>query len=168
MSMWIILAVVCAAGAVGGIVNALLSNDGVHLPGKYRVDGEEVLKLGVIGNILLGAIAAGVSWGLYGEYSNSPIIGSLSSTSPSLTIAALVGAVLVGTGGARVFTNELDKGVLRRAASHAAAAAADSSAAQRIMEASPADALKIASEMSTLSKALEPASRQVLNKGTSD
>ena len=42
------------------MVNALLSNESVHLPGKYPVDGEVVLKLGVIGNILLGAAPAGV------------------------------------------------------------------------------------------------------------
>src|SRR6266508_777584 len=147
MIMWCILAIVCAAGAIGGIVNALLTDNGFPLPSKHQIDGHYIIQPGVIGNVLLGAIAAGVAFGLYGSLSNQVLIGTTAGDPPILTVAALFGAVLVGVGGARLFTNEVDKQLFQAAAGQMAAAAPDPTAAERIMRATPAQALKIASAM---------------------
>jgi hypothetical protein len=149
--MWIVLGVVCAAGALGGIVNALLSENGFLLPCKQRVDGQAgqyIILPGALGNIILGAVTAVIFWGLYGQLSDSALVGPLPATPPSLTVAAFVGAVLVGSGGARVLTNEIDKRLLRAAAGEAAAAPSNPGAAARIRQASPTQAFKIASAMS--------------------
>ena len=151
MDMWIVLGVVCVAGAIGGIVNALLSDNGFLLPCKHPVDGKEgqyIILPGALGNVILGAIAAVVSWGLYGQFGDMVLVGPLAAASPKLTVAAFVAGVLVGMGGARVLTNEVDKRLLRAAASEAAEAASNPNAAARIWRASPAKASKIASAMS--------------------
>jgi hypothetical protein len=147
MTMWSILALVCVAGAIGGLVNALLTNNGFPLPSKYQIDGRCIIQPGAIGNVLLGAIAAAVSFGLYGSLSNQPIIGTAQVNPPILTVASLVGAVLVGVGGARLFTSEADKQLFQAAASQMAGTAPDPTTAERIMRATPVEALKIASAM---------------------
>ena len=70
MQVWIMLAIVCAAGATGGVINALLTDKGFIKPDKERVGDVKVYRPGFIGNIFTGAIAAGVSWGLYGPLSS--------------------------------------------------------------------------------------------------
>jgi hypothetical protein len=64
-----------------------------------------------------------------------------------ISLASLVGAVLVGVGGARWLTNEVDKNLLKAAASKAASSQADATAAQKIALASPVQALDIAGSM---------------------
>ena len=62
----------------------------------------------------------------------------------SLSLSGFVGAVLVGVAGARWLTNEVDKSLLKAAASQAAGAQGTADAAQRMAMASPAQALDIA------------------------
>jgi hypothetical protein len=152
MSLWILLAIVCGAGAVGGVVNALLTDNGFILPHPENTEQGSIIRPGFLGNILIGAIAAGISWGLYGPFAASLIIGSGSETTPStplvgLSLSALVGAVLVGIAGAKWLTNEVDKKLLRAAASEAAAGQPIPEAARRIATASPAEALRIAKSL---------------------
>lgn len=74
-----------------------------------------------------------------------PIFSALPAAQ-SLTLSSLVGAALVGIGGARRVTNEMDKKLLTAAASMAAAAPQAPEAAQQIVAASPAQALAIAQQ----------------------
>jgi hypothetical protein len=63
------------------------------------------------------------------------------------TLSSLVGAALVGIGGAHWVTNEIDKKLLTAAASTAAAATPAPEAAQQMVAASPAQALAIAQQL---------------------
>jgi hypothetical protein len=149
MSLWWILLVVCVAGAVGGVVNALMSDNGFVLP--KTADG--IIRPGYLGNVLIGAVAAGISWGMYGPLADYVIFGDAptgapSQSPPNLKVAALVGAVLVGVAGARWLSNEVDKKLLKAAASEAAGAkATDESTAKKMLTASPAHALDIAKSL---------------------
>jgi hypothetical protein len=153
MSVSILLLIVCVAGAVGGIVNALMTDNGFIMPSKAAASSGSILRPGFIGNALIGAVAAGISWGLYGPLSGMFIFGDGATLSKNvagalgISLASLVGAVLVGVGGARWLTNEVDKNLLKAAASKAASSQADATAAQKIALASPVRALDIAGSM---------------------
>jgi hypothetical protein len=148
MTFWLILVVVWVAGGVGGAINALMTDNGFVLPKSAATDDGRILRPGFLGNILIGGVAALISWGLYGPFAAHPLIGAsaVASSEPvMLSLSGFVGAVLVGVGGARWLTNEVDKTLLRAAASQAAAGSADSTTAARIMTASPAQALSLTS-----------------------
>jgi hypothetical protein len=110
--MWKILLAVAAAGAVGGLLNVLLSGASVALPQLLTVNGTRVFVPGFVGNVFVGAVVAVVSYGLYGPLGGAIIIRAKQTNEPSvgaLTLAALVGAVLVGFSGGRWLTAEADK-----------------------------------------------------------
>ena len=74
------------------------------------------------GRVFVGAVAAVVSWGLYGPLSsyyiavaNGAVQASASKEPVGLTLATLVGAVLIGIGGARWLTAAVDEKLLRAA-----------------------------------------------------
>ncbi len=146
ISIWILLAIICAAGVLGGLINALLSDNGFLLPRTQPVDGLSIVRPGFLGNILIGIVAAALSWGLYGPLSAFELFNP-PSTPVSFTLASLVGAALVGVAGARWITNEIDKKLLTAAASKAAAAPAALLAARQIVAASPTAALAIAQQL---------------------
>lgn len=146
MMIMLMLGIVCLGGAVGGLVNALLTDNGFIMPRWEDANAARIWRPGVLGNVLIGLVAAGISWGLYGPMGATPVLGGTSDasgTAGTLTLAGLVGAVLVGVGGARWLTGEVDKKLLRTAASQAASGQASPSAAAKIMLASPAQVLKI-------------------------
>ncbi len=149
MTFWLILVVVFVSGGIGGIANALMSDNGFILPKKIHTQGGGgVWRPGFLGNVLIGGIAAVISWGLYGPFAAYPLLGGAAPAGAgpvSLTLSALVGAVLVGVGGARWLSNEVDKTLLRVAASQAAAAGPDSDKANRILTATPAGAVELTS-----------------------
>jgi hypothetical protein len=147
MSIWGLIIIVSCAGAVGGIVNALISDNGFAMPRAELIDGRKIVRPGFFGNVFIGAISAGVSWGLYGSLADYPIPLIEKSQQPGVTLSALAGAVLVGVGGARWLTSEVDKTLLTVAASRAAASQADLVAAQRIVSASPVQVLNIVKKM---------------------
>lgn len=153
-SLWLLLLYVSLAGMLGGIVNALMTDNGFFLPKKEDTDGRTIYRPGFVANILIGAVAAVVSWGLYGPLAAYFIAGTQeamrTNVSPDkigVTLSSLVGAVLIGVGGARWLTNEVDKTLLKAAASKAAGAAATPDAATLIAMSSPADAYRIAKGM---------------------
>lgn len=154
-SMWLMLLYVSIAGAVGGVVNALMTDNGFILPKSEDVEGKmSILRPGYIGNILIGAVGAVVSWGLYGPLSSVLIAGTtealeknVSPDQVGLSLASLVGAVMIGVAGARWLTSEVDKNLLKAAASQAAGANSSAGDSQRIALASPAQALNIAKTM---------------------
>ena len=74
--MWSLLLYVAAAGGVGGIVNASMSDKGFKMPSVDKVDDIAILQPGWIGNMIVGAVAAAVSWGLYGPLASRFIDGT--------------------------------------------------------------------------------------------
>ena len=153
--MWLMLGVVALAGAIGGVVNALMTDNGFFLPRCEEAgNGATVWRPGFLVNVLIGAIAAVISWGLYGPLSAYLIVGTAQAlaTNPSpenvgLSLASLVGAILVGIGGARWLSSEVDKNLLRVAASEAAGKHSSVQAAQQIASSTPAKALEVARNM---------------------
>jgi len=154
-SIWLMLLYVFLAGAVGGVVNALVTDNGFPLPRREPVDGDTaIVRPGWLGNVLVGAVAAVVSWGLYGPLSGYLVAGTPEALAANpapgrvgLSLASLVGAVLVGVGGARWLSGEVDKSLLRAAAIRAAGAQPSAAAAQQIAVAHPAQALQVARAM---------------------
>ena len=133
--------VIAAAGAVGGVVNALLSSSGYSI--QWPEDKGGILQLGVLGNVLLGAFAALVTWGPYGPLKDTVLLGSTPTGGlpVNLTVTAVVGAALAGAGGARVVSNELDKQVLRVTGAKVAQEPANPQLAMDIATLPPATAL---------------------------
>jgi hypothetical protein len=133
------LGIIAGAGAIGGVVNALLSSNGFALP---KISNA-ILQLGIIGNLLLGAFAAVISWGLYGPLKDAVLLGTqpASRLPANLTVTAVVGAALAGAGGARVVSNEIDKKFFKNAATVAAQKAPNQTLAAAVATTSPADAL---------------------------
>jgi hypothetical protein len=149
-SMLIPIGIVMLSGAVGGIVNALVSDNGFVRPSEETTDDVVIIRPGFAGNILLGAVAAFISWGLYGAFSSVVIWGSSSgmgTAEVSVSISSIAGAVLIGIGGARWLTNEVDKKLLQTAAVTAAASKASFDDSQKIARATPAQAFNIAKKM---------------------
>lgn len=151
MSIFQLLAAVALAGVIGGLVNALTSDNGFILPKKEQIDKLTILRPGYLGNAFMGAVAATISWGLYGPLATYYVLGGVKDPAASpagLTLSALFGAVLVGVGGAKWLTNEVDKSLLRAAASKAASSRpVNDAVAQQMALASPAQALQLAREM---------------------
>ncbi|MEJ2286474.1 MAG: hypothetical protein P8X85_23095 [Desulfobacterales bacterium] len=149
MFLWKYMVIIFAFGAVGGVVNALLTDNGFILPKKEQQDNTKIIRPGFLVNIFIGGIAALVSWGLYGPFAAVFIIGGTNDPavgSTGLSLSSVVGGLLVGIGGARWLTNEVDKKLLRAAASKAASGQPDDQKAIRISAAAPAEALRIAAE----------------------
>lgn len=152
------------AGAVGGAVNALMTDNGFLLPQKASLDDStSVLRPGFIGNMFIGAVAAVVSWGLYGPLSAVAIVGTQQAPAAGttldqigLSLASLTGAVLIGVGGARWLPSEVDKSLLRATAAQAAGAQPSPAASQQIAMASPAQALNVAKSMSGVDTRTNP------------
>ena len=151
MSLLLLLVIVFIAGAIGGVVNALLSENGFLKWKKDLVNNQEIWRPGILGNVIISGVASSISWGLYGPFTAYYIFGGPKPTGDAsqvvgLTLSSLVGAVLVGVSGARWLTNEVEKNLLRKAASNAAASNASETKAAKIAMASPFQAMKISME----------------------
>jgi hypothetical protein len=146
MSIWFLLGMVFIAGAVGGIINSLINDKGLLLPRRMeRGDGTYIFLPGFVGNMLTGAVAASVSWLLYGPLSQA-LIGAASGTAV-MAIATLGGAVLIGIVGSAWLTNAVDKNLFQAAASQAAAASPSLETAKQMLTSSPVEALNMAQQM---------------------
>ena len=111
MQIWTIAIVIIVCGGIGGFVNALNASD-LHLP--HRQPGN-VYSPGWIGNVVVGAVAALVLWGLYGPMAKVVLIGEPSSAvHVSLTFADIAGAIVTGIGGGRILSNEVEKKALTK------------------------------------------------------
>ena len=149
MFLWKYMTLIFAFGALGGVVNALLTDNGFILPKKEQRDKTKIIRPGFLVNIFIGGVAALVSWGLYGPFAAVFIIGGTNDPnlySTGLSLSSVVGGLLVGVGGARWLSNEVDKKLLRAAASTAASGQPNDQKAIRISAAPPAEALRIAAE----------------------
>jgi hypothetical protein len=151
-----VMGAIFAAGAVGGMINAWISDNGFLLPNYEPVteDGYQsaLLRPGFLMNVFIGGIAAIVSWGLYGRFATATLLGAAAAGSNAplaigLQASELASALLLGIAGAKWLTNEADKRLLKAAASIAANKAADGGASRQIATASPAQALEVARDM---------------------
>jgi hypothetical protein len=143
MAVWTLLLIVFGAGLIGGVINALMSDNGFMFP--KQQDG--ILRPGWIGNALIGGVAAAISWSLYGPLAGVSIVaatGEGTAATGELTLAAVGGATLVGIAGARWLTNEVDKSLLRAAGVEAAKRNPTDELVTKLATASPAAALQAA------------------------
>jgi hypothetical protein len=153
MSLWILLIVVFVAGAVGGLVNGVMTDAGVVFPQKVAdSNNKKVTWLpGYLGNMFIGSIAAAISWGLYGPFAAEYVFGGPLTTSATqafgLTLSSLVGAVLVGIGGARWLSNEVEKTLFRTAAGTAANRGNNADTSVKIANATGRNALELANTL---------------------
>jgi hypothetical protein len=110
MNPWTCASLICLAGALGGAVNALISDNGFVLPTVRRA----IWCPGFLANILIGAFAAFASWSFYGSGAGVEL-GIINEPRAvlSLKFSALAGAFLVGVAGAKWITNEVDKKLLK-------------------------------------------------------
>ncbi|HET7560560.1 MAG TPA: hypothetical protein VFK80_11425 [Limnochordia bacterium] len=147
--MWHLLIIVTLAGAVGGVVNALMSSHGFIMPRATQADGVTIYMPGWIGSVIVGAVAAAVSWGLYGPLAAVNIAGPAAAVPANvgLTLSSLVGAVLVGIGGARWITNEVDKSLLKYTANKVSSSHVSPEVAQKLAVSSPIQAFQIAKNL---------------------
>jgi hypothetical protein len=147
MSLWVLGLIIAGAGAAGGILNALLTDNGFVVPKYVHAEDARVWKPGFIGNIVIGAAAAFVTWGLYGRWAGSALAGAAPDSNPAKfyeTLSGVTGAFLAGIGGARVLTGEVDKQILKLAAHQAATNEPDPSTAAAAAVAPPAATLAAA------------------------
>lgn len=75
LSLLYLSLLIVGAGAFGGVLNALLSDNGFLLPRMADASGARILRPGALGNMLTGAVAAFISWGLYGPFASSYVLG---------------------------------------------------------------------------------------------
>lgn len=148
MTFWLTLGAILLAGACGGLLNAYFTDNGFVWPRVETAGTSVVTRPGFLGSMLVGAVAAGVSWGLYGPFAGAVVIGPGAIGEVSLTVSALVGAVLVGIGGGRWLTDQVDKSLLKATAVAAASGGANPEASAAIAAAKPARALEVAKAMS--------------------
>lgn len=119
-----LLGLVAVAGAIGGLINALVAQKGFVLAriGERGADRERILLPGVLGNVFLGACAAMISWGLYGPLSSYHPFSSHPSNeinpADTFSIGMIFGAALIGAGGARWLSDHVDKQNLQEDKQH--------------------------------------------------
>jgi hypothetical protein len=139
--MWRVLLAVTGAGALGGVLNALVAGTGLVFPHFLTAEGGRILVPGFAGTIVVGALAALVSFGLYGPFAAMELVrGSGPEERPPVpaarfTVAAFAGAILVGFAGGRWITAEADKQL-----NHATAVQVTQAAERLAAKASPAPA----------------------------
>jgi hypothetical protein len=109
MSPWTCASLITIAGAVGGVANALLTDNGFIRPRWIH----NIWCPGVISNVLIGALSAFSSWAFYGSGASIELSQLSERSAISLRFSALAGAFFVGVAGARWLTNEVDKKLLR-------------------------------------------------------
>jgi hypothetical protein len=98
MNSWQCLGLVALSGALGGLINSLLTDNGFAWPKLI----ENVWCPGFISNILIGSAAAVASWSFYGSGAGVDLAKAAAANSElSLTLSALSGAFLVGVGGSK-------------------------------------------------------------------
>lgn len=157
MSTFALLGVVAVAGAIGGFVAALLSEDkGFVLPTQVKNTSGTIIRPGFVGLILVGAAAAAISFALYGPLASETVFGGPDAADSGvaedgedfgITLAALGGAVLIGVGGSKWLSSQVDAALLREAAAAAASKDGDDGAAIQIATARPNQALRLAQAM---------------------
>ena len=135
---WYCVILISSAGAVGGVVNALLSGHRRVTMPSYQ-DG--VWCPGVLANMLIGAVAALTSWALYGSGVAIELAQTNLRSEISLKLPALAGAFLVGMAGAKWLTSESDRGAWKESVNEAGKKPLTDEQRQKIVQGSPFEVL---------------------------
>jgi hypothetical protein len=106
---WVCVLSVMLAGALGGLLNANISDNGFALPRRIR----GVWCPGAVWNVFVGALSAVTSWALYGSGSAIEVAGT-QREQISLKLGALAGALIVGMAGSKWLTSEVDKNLMKQ------------------------------------------------------
>ena len=109
-----VLRITC--GGAGGVINALLTDNGFILPSKVS----RIWRPGFLSSVMVGAfllLHRGPSTALEQPWS---FAHATERSAISLTFSALAGAFLVGVAGSRWLTNEVDKRLLKESVREAA------------------------------------------------
>lgn len=169
--MFVIVGLVAFAGGLGGGLNAVMSGAQLGARPVDRVDQQLVLVPGSFGNVLVGAAAALVSFGLYGPLASvaffslkarsqappsetDPETGPAPAPTQGLTLAALSGAILVGFSGGRWLTSEAEK-QYSRATAAMVAQMADSLAVTRRTDGPAPATIDVALSLRALSASIQ-------------
>jgi hypothetical protein len=140
--------IILITGAFGGLINAILSENGFILPHEEASENVNIIIPGVIANILTGAAAGFVFWGLTEANTMFIVYGPIKEGAEiTLTVYGVAMALLAGIAGARYLTNEVDKRLLKAAAANAAASKQSTEESEKIANASPMQAFRIARRM---------------------
>jgi hypothetical protein len=115
MSPWLCVLFITLAGAVGGLLNAFMSDNGFAFP--TRVKG--IWCPGALWNVFVGGISAVTSWALYGSGATIDLAAT-QRDQISLRLGALAGALIIGMAGSKWLTNEVDKSLLKQSVIEAA------------------------------------------------
>lgn len=138
MNPWTCAIYIAIAGGIGGVINALVTDNGFPLP-RYEAG---IWCAGAISNVLIGAFAAFASWSFYGSGASVDLAQETGRAVLSLKFSALAGAFLVGVGGARWITNEVDKRLLKETVKVAAQKDLTSQECERLINAPARQVLK--------------------------
>lgn len=140
--------IILITGAFGGLINAVISDNGFVLPREETAESVNIIIPGVIANILIGAAAGFVFWGLTEANMMFIVYGpGKEGAEITLTVYGVATALLAGIAGARYLTNEVDKRLLQAAAANAAASKQSTEDSEKIANASPLQAFRIAKRM---------------------
>jgi len=144
MSFWLLLGIIAGTGAVGGLTSGFQVDRGFTMPQFIENDDRgRIWHPGFLGNMLTGAVAAVISWVLYGQ-SSQALIGTAGLP---MTLSTMGAAFIVGLSGSGWLANAVGKNLLQAAASRAAAATSSPEMADKMLKATPADALNMANSM---------------------
>jgi hypothetical protein len=139
MNPWMCAFLISVAGAIGGVVNALMTDNGFLLPRREST----ILCPGFISNVLIGATSAFSSWAFYGSGAGIDLAQATEQVEISLRFSALAGAFLVGVAGARWLTSEVDKTLLKESVKVAAHKEIPAEDCQRLTNAPARQVLKV-------------------------
>jgi hypothetical protein len=97
------------------VVNALMTDNSFILP---KSDDQGIWKAGILGNIIISAVAGLIAWGSTTDVAKIVLYtaSGCENAAPGnlLTIGSLVASILVGVGGARFLTSEIDKRLMQK------------------------------------------------------
>jgi len=105
MNIWHLILIVSSMGAIGGLLNCAIAKEFV-LPGFDKV--LRVWRPGWIGNVLIGAVAAVVVWGIYGPLASYDLVKG-QSQEVNFTISQLLTSIIIGLGGGNILTQMAQK-----------------------------------------------------------
>ena len=138
MNVWTCALLITIAGAIGGVVNALLTDNGFILPKLLKA----IWCPGFLSNVIIGAFSAFASWSFYGSGAGVDLANLDDNTTISLRFSALAGAFLVGVAGSRWLTNEVDKRLLKQSVKEAVKVTVGTERADEIVKKSPRQVLE--------------------------
>ena len=101
MTIWTLIWMIAGLGALGGLANCFITGE-FALP--QFDSAKRVWRPGWIGNVIIGAIAAVVVGGMYGPLAHFVVTTKAPQEVPPLTVAQLLGAIVVGLGGGNILT----------------------------------------------------------------